>query len=121
MSTTVDTAPGIRSFQIEIPEEQIEDLRSPHRGDALAHQGASRGSVAGRASGDDAGAGPLLDDRVRLGERGAAERAATVHDRDRRGGYPLHPRPLTPENALPLIMTHGWPGSVIELLEPLAP
>jgi hypothetical protein len=27
MSTTVDTAPGIRSFQIVIPEEQIDDLR----------------------------------------------------------------------------------------------
>ena len=27
MSTTVDTTPGIRSFQIEIPEEQIDDLR----------------------------------------------------------------------------------------------
>jgi pimeloyl-ACP methyl ester carboxylesterase len=25
------------------------------------------------------------------------------------------------ENALPLIMTHGWPGSVIELLETVAP
>jgi hypothetical protein len=25
------------------------------------------------------------------------------------------------ENALPLIMTHGWPGSVIELLDTIAP
>src|SRR6201994_1721587 len=25
------------------------------------------------------------------------------------------------ENALPLIMTHGWPGSVIELLEAVGP
>ncbi len=27
MSTTVDTATDIRSFHIEIPEEQIDDLR----------------------------------------------------------------------------------------------
>ena len=27
MSTTVETAPDIRSFQIEIPQEQIDDLR----------------------------------------------------------------------------------------------
>jgi hypothetical protein len=27
MSTTVDTATEIRSFQIQIPEEQIDDLR----------------------------------------------------------------------------------------------
>ena len=25
------------------------------------------------------------------------------------------------ENALPLIMTHGWPGSVMELLETIGP
>ena len=25
------------------------------------------------------------------------------------------------DNALPLIMTHGWPGSVIELLETVGP
>src|SRR4029077_12882759 len=25
------------------------------------------------------------------------------------------------ENALPLVMTHGWPGSVIELLEAVGP
>src|ERR671916_758828 len=25
------------------------------------------------------------------------------------------------ENALPLVMTHGWPGSVIELLETIGP
>ena len=65
----------------------------PHRRDALAHQGARRRSVAGRAVGDDAGARPLLDDRVRLAPvRGATERAAAVQDRDRRGGHPLHPR-----------------------------
>ena len=40
-----------------------------------------------------------------------------VHDRDRRRGHPLHPRKSEHEDALPLIMTHGWPGSVIELLE----
>src|SRR6187551_3175973 len=25
------------------------------------------------------------------------------------------------ENALPLIMTHGWPGSIVELLETIGP
>jgi hypothetical protein len=32
----------------------------------------------------------------------------------------LHVRPRH-ENALPLIMTHGWPGSVIELLGTVGP
>ncbi len=43
--------------------------------------------------------------------RGPVERAATVQDRDRRAGHPLGPRAVGPHpNALPLIMTHGWPG-----------
>ena len=64
-----------------------------HRGDALAQQGARRRSVAGRAAGDAAGARALLGDRLRLAQgRGEAQRAAAVHDRDRRGRHPLHPR-----------------------------
>ena len=60
--------------------------------------------------------------RVRLAQgRGEAQRAAAVHDRDRRGRDPLHPRRSPHEDALPLIMTHGWPGSVIELLETIGP
>ena len=66
-----------------------------HRRDALAEQGARRRPLAGRAARDDRGARALLGDRVRLrADRGAAERAAAVHDRDRRGRHPLHPRPL---------------------------
>ena len=66
-----------------------------HRGDALAHQRARRRPLAGRATRHDEGAGALLDDRIRLrAPRGATERAAAVHDRDRRRGHPLHPRAL---------------------------
>jgi hypothetical protein len=71
------------------------DRRPPaaHRRDAVARQGAGHRPVAGRAAGDNPGAHPLLDDRLRLAHvRGEAERAAAVHDRDRRGGRPLHPR-----------------------------
>ena len=57
---------------------------SSDRRDAVAVQGARRGSLAGRAAGDDAGAHPLLGDRVRLAQvRGEAQRAAAVQDRDR--------------------------------------
>ena len=93
------------------------------RGSALAHQGARRRSVAGRAAGDDGGARPLLDDRVRLAHvRGETERAAAVHDREIDGVeiHFIHVRSQH-EDALPLIMTHGWPGSVIELLETVGP
>ena len=42
-------------------------------------------------------------------------------DQDRRTGHPLHPLKSVHENALPLVMTHGWPGSIIELLETIGP
>src|ERR1700730_14512207 len=39
-----------------------------YRRDSLAHQGADRRSLAGRAAGDDPSARPLLDDRLRLAQ-----------------------------------------------------
>jgi hypothetical protein len=61
-------------------------------------------------------------DRLRLAQgRGEAQRAAAVHDDDRRRRHSLHPRPLEHPNALPLIITHGWPGSVIEQLKIIGP
>jgi hypothetical protein len=66
---------------------------APHRCDALARPGAGRRSVPGCAAGDAAGAGALLGGRLRLAQvRAEAERAAAVHDRDRRHQHPLHPR-----------------------------
>ena len=115
-------ATAIRPFHVEVPRGGAGRAAPSHRRDALARQGARRRSVAGCAAGDDPGARPLLGDGVRLARvRGEAERAATVHDRDRRRGHPLHPRKSRHEDALPLIMTHGWPGSVIELLEAVGP
>jgi Epoxide hydrolase N terminus len=40
-----------------------------------------------------------------------------VHQASRR---PMHVR-SSHENALPLIMTHGWPGSVIEMIDSVGP
>jgi len=41
-----------------------------------------------------------------------------VHDRDRRPRHSFHSRQVAfMNNALPLIITHGWPGSVIEMLK----
>ena len=68
MSTTVDTATEIRSFQIEIPEEQIDDLRRRIAATRWPTKELVAGPVAGRAAGDAAGARPLLDDRVRLAQ-----------------------------------------------------
>ena len=113
---------AIRPFHVEIPDEALEDLRRRIADARLPSKELVDGSVAGRAARDDPGARALLADRVRLARvRGEAERAAAVQDRDRRGGHPLHPREVAHENALPLIITHGWPGSVIEMLETVGP
>ena len=49
-----------------------------------------------------------------------ARRAATP-DRGHALAFPFVHVRSRHENALPLIMTHGWPGSVIELLETVGP
>ena len=122
MSTTVDTATDIRSFQIEIPEEQIDDLRRRIAATRLPTK-------------------ELVEDRsqgVQLATmRELARYWATEYDfgriEARLNALPqftteidgvdihfIHVRSQH-ENALPLIMTHGWPGSVIELLETVGP
>jgi pimeloyl-ACP methyl ester carboxylesterase len=53
--------------------------------------------------------------------RGETERPAAVHDRvDGLDIHFIHVRSKH-ENALPLIVTHGWPGSVIEQLKIIDP
>ena len=122
MSTTIDITTGIRPFHVEMPEEQIDDLRQRVAGDALADQGARLGPIAGRAAGDVAGARRLLDQRVRLarlrGRLNALPQFTTEID-----GVKIHfIHVRSPhEDALPLIMTHGWPGSVVELLDTIGP
>ena len=122
MSTTVDTATEIRSFQVEIPEEQIDDLRQR----IAATRWPTMELVPDRSQG------------VQLATlRELARYWTTAYDwRDceaRLNALPqfttqidgvdihfIHVRSAH-ENALPLIMTHGWPGSVIELLETVGP
>ena len=54
--------------------------------------------------------------------RGEAECLAAIHDDDRRRRHSLHSRPLAPSRTrLPVIVTHGWPGSVIEQLKIIDP
>src|ERR1700735_3828849 len=53
--------------------------------------------------------------------RGQIERTAAIHDRNRRAGHSFHSLRSKHESALPLIITHGWPGSVIEQLKIIDP
>ena len=61
--------------------------------DQVARAADGHRQLAGRAAGDDAGPRAPLGDGLRLGPvRSETERPAELHDRDRRAGYPLHPR-----------------------------
>ena len=83
----------IRPFQVEVPEEQLDDLRRR----IAATRWPSKELVADRSQGVQLATMQALA-RYWATEydwrsvRGEAERAAAVHDRDRRGRHPLHPR-----------------------------
>ena len=121
MTTAIDVE--IRPFTVEIPEAELTDLRRRSHRDALAQQGARRRSVAGRAAGDDAGARAATGRPTTTGARPRRSSTRCRSSRPRStGSTSTSSTCKSPhENALPLIMTHGWPGSVIELLEAVGP
>ncbi len=122
MSTTVDSATEIRPFRVEIAEEQIDDLRRR----ISATRWPTKELVSDRSQGVQQATLQKLAqywaseyDFGRLEERlNALPQFTTEID-----GIDIHfIHVKSPhENALPLIMTHGWPGSVIELLETVGP
>jgi len=122
MSGPVETAIDIRPFQIEIPDEELAELRRR----IAATRWPSR---------------ELVDDRSQGVQLATLQELARYWTTDydwRRCETRLNALPQfttqidgvdihfihvkSPhEDALPLIMTHGWPGSVIELLETVGP
>jgi pimeloyl-ACP methyl ester carboxylesterase len=120
--STVAAATEIRPFHAEIPEEQLDDLRRR----IAAVRWPSKELVDDRSQGVQLATLQELArywaseyDFGRVEERlNAVPQFTTeidgveihfVHVRSRHDG------------ALPLIMTHGWPGSVVELLETIGP
>jgi pimeloyl-ACP methyl ester carboxylesterase len=122
MTSAAETAIDIRPFQVEIPEEELAELRRRIE----ATRWPSKELVADRSQG------------VQLATLQALARYWTTDYDWRRCEARLNALPQFTteidgvdihfihvrsrhENALPLIMTHGWPGSVIELLETVGP
>jgi pimeloyl-ACP methyl ester carboxylesterase len=122
MSTTVETAIDIRPFHVEIPEEELAEMR----GRIAATRWPSKELVADRSQGVQLETLQKLarywtkehDWRKTEAKLNALPQFTTEID-----GVEIHfIHVKSPhENALPLIMTHGWPGSVIELLEIVGP
>ncbi len=122
MSTTVDTTSEIPSFRIEIPEEQIDDLRQR----VAATRWPTKELVADRSQGGQLATLQALA-RYWTSEydwrKCEARLNALPQFRTEIDGVEIHFIHVTSrhENALPLIMTHGWPGSVVELLDTVGP
>jgi len=122
MSSTVDTATEIKPFHVEIPEEKIDDLRRR----IGATRWPSKELVPDRSQGVQL---ETLQELARYWEtdydwrKAEARLNALPQFTTQIDGVDIHFIHVRSrhENALPLIMTHGWPGSVIELLETVGP
>ena len=122
MSTTIGTTSEIQSFHVEIPEERIDDLRRR----VSATRWPTEELVPDRSQGVQLATMQALaeywtdeyDWRRCEAKLNALPQFTTEID-----GVQIHfIHVRSPhENALPLIMTHGWPGSVVELLETVGP
>jgi pimeloyl-ACP methyl ester carboxylesterase len=122
MSTSVETATEIRPFHVEFSDEAIDDLR---RRIALTRW-PSKELVADRSQGVQLATAQALArywldgyDWRRCEEKlNALPQFKTEID-----GVDVHFIHVRSqhENALPVIITHGWPGSVIEMLEVIGP
>jgi pimeloyl-ACP methyl ester carboxylesterase len=122
MSSSVETTTDIRPFHIEISDDQIDDLR--RRIDATRWP--SKELV------DDRSQGVQLATLRRLARYWITDYDfGRVHERlnalpqftTEIDGVDIHFIQVksSHENALPLIMTHGWPGSVIEMIDSVGP
>src|SRR5213595_3091713 len=119
---TVDTATEIRPFQFDIQEEALEDLRRRIQATRLP----TRELVEDRSQGvqlatiQELAAYWVTDyDLGRVEERLNALPQFTT-EIDGVNIHFIHVR-SPHENALPLIMTHGWPGSVMEMIDSVGP
>jgi pimeloyl-ACP methyl ester carboxylesterase len=122
MSTTGQSATDVRPFLVDIPEAALAKLRS-----RLAEtRWPSRELVGGRSQGVQLAA---LRELARYWQaeydwrRAEAKLNALPQFTTEIDGVEIHFIHATSahEDALPLIMTHGWPGSIVELLETIGP
>src|SRR5881397_1400987 len=119
---TVGTATEIRPFQLDIPKEALEYLRRRIEATRLPSK-------------------ELVEDRSQGVQLATIQQLATYWATDydwRKAEAKLNALPQftteidgvnvhfihvksSHENALPLIMTHGWPGSVMEMIDSVGP
>jgi pimeloyl-ACP methyl ester carboxylesterase len=122
MSRAVETATEVRPFNIDVPEDRLEDLRRRVAATRLP----SKELVEDRSQGVQLATIQELahywatDYDWRKAEAKLNALPQFMTEIDGVDVHFIHVRSKH-EDALPLIMTHGWPGSVIELLETVGP
>jgi pimeloyl-ACP methyl ester carboxylesterase len=122
MSSTVEMASGVRSFHVDFAEEDVDDLRRR----IATTRWPEKETVADETQGVQLATMQALAEYWLTGYdfgRVAARLNAFpqfITEIDGLGIHFIHVR-SPHENALPLIITHGWPGSVVEMLDVIGP
>ena len=122
MSNTVETASDIRPFHVGIPDEALEDLRRR----IAATNWPEKETVADQSQGVPLAMIQKLarywmtDYDWRTCEEALNALPQFMTEIDGLEIHFIHVR-SEHENALPLIVTHGWPGSIIEQLKIIGP
>src|SRR5215203_5896531 len=122
MTSPVEEGAEVRPFRVDIPEEDLADLRRR----IAATRWPSKELVEDRSQGVQLA---TMQELARYWatdydwRKGEARLNALPQFMTEIVGVDIHfIHVRSPhENALPLIMTHGWPGSVFELLETVGP
>src|SRR3954453_12506611 len=119
---TIETATEIRPFSFELPEKDLDDLRRR----IAATRWPTKELVDDRSQGVQLAALKELarywGEDYDFGRVEARLNALPQFITEIDGGdiHFIHVRSQQ-DDALPLIMTHGWPGSVIEMLDAIGP
>src|SRR6266404_169811 len=107
---------GRRQSNSPVPLQRFErgarGYAQTHRGNPVARQRDGHGWIARRAVGADAETREILGNGLRLPQFITTIDGVDVHF--------IHVRSKE-KNALPLIITHGWPGSIIEQMKIIGP
>jgi pimeloyl-ACP methyl ester carboxylesterase len=122
MTQTTTTQTDVRPFRVDIPQEELDDLRRR----LAATRWPDKETVADTSQGAQLA---KMQDLVRYWATSYDWRAVEAKlnalpqfmtEIDGLDIHFIHVRSKEP-NALPLLITHGWPGSVIELLKVIEP
>jgi pimeloyl-ACP methyl ester carboxylesterase len=122
MSTTVESATAIRPFEVDVPQGVLDDLRQR----IGAARWPNKELVGDRSQGVQLATLQTLAqywlNEYDFGRVEARLNALPqfVTEIDGVDIHFIHVK-ASNENALPLIMTHGWPGSVIEMIDSVGP